>query len=279
MAILFLFAYWTTLVWEEHAWRTEADYSHGYLILPLSLMLLWIRRENFPGVSVAVDWRALSLIGLAVVMRIAGRLAYMDFLDGWSMLPFIGGAIWLCLGWRAFVWSLPAVLFLAMLVPLPYRFESLLSWKLQGIATQLSTGLLRVFGEPAISDAHTIWIGEEQLMVEEACSGLRTFVGVFALAFFWMATVRRSWLDAVVILLSTIPLALIVNAVRITATGLLFGWFESPQSRLWLHDLTGYLMIPVAALLLWSVKAYWERLYRPLEVHNPSLRIPDPATT
>ncbi|QEG42468.1 exosortase/archaeosortase family protein [Roseimaritima ulvae] len=260
-----LFAYWPTLLWLEDSWRNEPDYSHGYLVLPLAGLLCWQRRELFPGVTGRVNWSGLALIALAVVMRIVGRLSYTDFLDAWSLLPLITGTVLLLFGWAAMKWALPAIGFLFLMIPLPYQAESLLSWKLQGIASELSTVMLRILGQPAVSEGHVIWIDDQRLHVEEACSGMRIFVGVAALAYFWAASVTRSWIDRVILLAAVIPLAVMVNATRITAVGLLNQMFDDTVSRNRIHDWSGYMMIPLAFFILWLVKVYWQRLYRPLE--------------
>lgn len=268
-AILFglvvLYAYWPTLVWIEDAWRNEPDYSHGYLVPLLAGLLCWHRKDLFPGVATKLSPNGLWLIGLAIVMRFVSRLVYADFLDAWSLLPLIAGAIWFLLGFAALRWCLPAVLFLFLMIPMPYQAESLLSWKLQGTATQLSTAMLRVLGQPAVSEGHVIWLGEEKLLVEQACSGMRIFIGVAALAFFWAAMVKRTWIDRLVILALVVPLAVFVNAVRITVVGLLYKVFSDEISQSRIHDISGYLMIPFAFGLLWLAKTYWEHLYRPLE--------------
>lgn len=268
LAATTVYALWPTLVWAEMAWRLEPDYSHGYLILPLACILLWLRKDSFPGLKEHCESAGLTLIALSIFMRIAGRLLYMDFLDGYSLVPLIAGIVWYLCGFPALRWSAPAIAFLVLLIPLPYRFETGLSWELQGVATALSTCFLRVLGLPAISEGHTIWIGETQLMVAEACSGMRIFVGMIALAAFWAATVNRSWIDRLVVLGAAIPLALLVNALRITATGVLYDWFPSGESRKIIHDWSGYLMIPLAAALLWATKAYWEKLYRPVQIET-----------
>ena len=262
------YAAWPTLVWAEMAWRLEPDYSHGYLILPLACILLWLRKDSFPGLLERCEPVGLILVALSIVMRIAGRFLYMDFLDGYSLVPLLAGLVWFLCGLPTLKWSAPAIAFLLLLVPLPYRFESGLSWELQGIATGLSTALLRVLGQPAISEGHTIWLGGNQLMVAEACSGMRIFVGLVALAAFWAATVKRCWVDRFILLSAAIPLALFVNALRITSTGLLYGWFPSEKSHQIIHDWSGFLMIPIAAALLWGLKSYWEKLYRPIEVQT-----------
>ena len=268
LAFGIVYAWWPTLSWAEMAWRLEPDYSHGYLILPLTCVLLWLRQDTFPGIREHCEPVGLLLIALSIVMRIAGRLLYMDFLDGYSLIPLMAGLVWFLCGLPALKWAAPAIAFLILLVPLPYRFETGLSWELQGIATGLSTTFLRVLGLPAISEGHTIWVGENQLMVAEACSGMRIFVGMIALAAFWAATVKRCWVDRFILLAAAIPLALLVNATRITVTGVLYGWFPAPSARQIIHDWSGYLMIPLAAALLWGLKAYWEKLYRPVEVQT-----------
>lgn len=277
-AAALLYAYWPTWVWIEQAWRNEPDYSHGYLVPPLALFLCWSRTDIFPGIRSRLSWGGLSLIGVGIVMRIASRFVYADFLDAWSMLPMIAGAVWLLVGSAAMRWALPAIAFLFLMFPLPFQAESMLSWKLQGVATELSTIFLRVLGQPAVSEAHVIWIGEEQLFVEEACSGLRIFVGVAALAFFWAAITRRAWIDRVVLLAATLPLAIVVNAVRITTVGLIYRWTDAAGSRQVVHDVSGYLMIPIAFGLLYLVKLYWQQLYRPLEQLTAKDYVRVPAT-
>lgn len=263
--VVMIYAFWPTLVWAESTWRNEPDYSHGYLVPILAALLLANRSESFPGVRANPSYWGLSLVFVAVLMRFAGRLMYMDFFDGYAILPLTAGIVWVMLGPAAMRWSLPAIGFLFFMIPLPYQAETLLSWKLQGIATGLSTTVLRVLGQPAVSEGHVIWIADERLLVEQACSGLRIFIGVAALACFWAASVQRSWWDRIVLLASVVPLALFVNAMRIVAVGVLYQWFGSDSTRAMIHDWTGYFMIPVAFGLLWLLKCYWQSLYRPVE--------------
>lgn len=265
LLIAALYAYWPTLTWIEDAWRNEPDYSHGYLVPLLALFLVWDRRDTFPGFASDVRFTGVLLIVAAIAMRFLGRLVYAEFFDAYSILPFIAGVVWVLFGRRAMVWALPAIGFLFFMIPLPFQAESLLSWKLQGVATTLSTVMLRVFGQPAVSEGHVIWIADQKLMVEQACSGLRIFIGVAALAYFWVVMARRNWLDRVILIAAVIPLAVLVNAMRITTVGLLYRWIGDEASRAAIHDWSGYLMIPAAFGALWLIKQFWEHAYRPVE--------------
>lgn len=262
---LIVYAYWPTLRWAEDAWRNEPDYAHGYLVLPLAGLLLWQRRDSMPGFRSHASLLGFGLIVLAIGMRWLSRLLFADFLDGWSLLFMVGGVIWFLFGVHFFWWSLPAVAFLILMIPLPFQAESILSWKLQSVATAMSTAMLRIFGQPAVSEAHVIWVNDQQLMIEEACSGLRIFIGVGALAFFWAAMVTRSWIDRFILLAATIPLAVFVNAARITFIGIAYQFVDDAKSRQTIHDFSGYIMIPIAFSLLWMLKTFWEHLYRPVD--------------
>jgi exosortase len=269
--LLTLILYGKTL-WElEYQWRTEADYSHGYLIPFLSLGILYSRRDTFPGFDARLHWLGVVLLLFAGLLKAIGLIFFMEFLEGWSIVPWVGGCVALFLGPRALLWAAPAVLFLLFMVPLPFQVETLLSWKLQSLVTILSSAALRILGFPAVSEGNTIWIGQSQMLVEEACSGLRIFVGMAAFAFFWVTLIRRAWIDKWIVIASIIPLAVIANCVRSVIVCISYHWFDvSVANRV--HDWAGIFMIGLAASLVWMVKQYWERLYRPDWVSIPANR-------
>ncbi|QEF99606.1 Transmembrane exosortase (Exosortase_EpsH) [Stieleria maiorica] len=263
--VAFLYSYWPTLWWMADSWINEPDYSHGWVVPVLAGMICYYRIESFPGVTPKAAWAGLSLIALAILMRFVSRLAYADFLDGWSILPLVAGVVWCLLGFKAMLWSLPAVGFLIFAVPMPYQAERMLSWRLQGVATELSTIFLRVLGQPAVAHGHVVWIGEEELSIEEACSGLRIFVGMGAFAYFWAAANVRSWSDKIVILVAAIPAAILVNSARIVLIGFGYLLFESDSARRMIHDFSGIAMIFASFGIMWLVSVYWQHLYAPVK--------------
>jgi exosortase len=272
MVVVFLLCYWKTLVAMELQWRTEPDYSHGYLIIPLSVILLYSRRDSFPGYSSKFSWAGLILICVAGTLRLISSLSYMDFLDGWSIVPWVAGIVWMLAGGKALRWALPAILFLFLLVPLPYRVETLLSWKLQSVVTLLSAEVLRTMGLPAIAEGNTIWIGDLQMLIEEACSGLRIFVSMGAFAFFWASIIHRAWIDRIVVLAAALPMAIVANTIRVVGTCCSF-YYLDPQTAKTLHDWEGVLMVFLAAGLLWCVMFFWQKLYYPEEIVLPRSKL------
>ncbi len=288
LTALFAWSYWTTLERLVATWIREPDYSHGFFVLPVALCFLWARRNRFPGTawgirSQAVNgacpsgltvhapgriyWAGLLPVAVSIAMRLAGAHYYLEALDGWSIMFWVAGVVWLFCGPRVLWWSLPAVLFLWFMVRLPFRIEQQLSYPLQTVATNVSCWVLQLLGQPALPEGHTIVLGEHVLEVEQACSGLRIFVGIAALAYAYVVLVRRVWWEKGLLLLSALPIAIVANVLRVVATGLLFQYCaKGDTAKKFSHDAAGWVMIPLAAALFALVLWYLDRLWQEVEV-------------
>ena len=266
MLAAFAWAYWPTLVNLVGAWEREPDYSHGYLVVPLALLFLWARRDKFPGFPGKFAWPGLALIATSIGIRIFGARYYVDAIDGWSILCWIVGVVWFLGGWRVLWWGSPSIAFLWFAIPLPWRVERWLSLPLQRIATKVSCWGLQCLGQPAWYEGNTICINDYRLEVEQACSGLRIFVGIVALAFVYIVLVRRSWWERILLLVSVVPIALVANATRIIVTGLLNQYVSGEAAHRFTHDISGYVMIPFAAGLFALVLWYVSSLVREVEL-------------
>jgi exosortase len=297
LAGAFAWAYWPTLVSLVAAWDREPDYSHGFFVAPLAVYFLWVRRDRFPhgpkkgsGVRgqgsevrgqgrqitnslvpapwslTPFSWLGLGLVAVSVAARAFGAHFYLEAIDGWSIMLWVGGVVWFFGGWRVLWWSAPSIVFLWFMVPLPFRMERWLSLPLQGAATKLSCWILQGLGQPALAEGHVIFLGDYRLEVEQACSGLRIFVGIVALAFAYVIITRRTWWEKALLLLSALPIALLANAARIVATGLLYQLVSGEAAKQFSHDGAGWVMIVFAAGLFGLVLWYLCRLVREVEV-------------
>ena len=214
-------AYWPTLAEVVTAWNNQPDYSHGFLVAPLAVLFLWIRRKDFPRSSLAPSAAGLALLLAVCVARVVAGRYYLQPLDAWSLPLWMMGATWLLFGTQCLLWALPSLVFLWFMFPIPFSAETWLSVPLQAIATKLSTTALVMLGQPALSEGNTIWIGDYPMFVEEACSGLRIFVGIFALAFAFVLFSRWAWWQKGLALLAALPVAIFANVTRIVVTALL----------------------------------------------------------
>jgi exosortase len=266
--LAFAWAYWPTLSTIVAAWNREPDYSHGFLVVPFALYFLWFRRDGFPGLSAGFGWMGLSLVAASLCMRTMAARYFVDALDGWSILLWTAGVVWVLCGLRVLVWSWPSIAFLAFAVPLPWHAERMVSGPLQRVATELSCWIFQILGQGALAEGNTILLNDVRLNVEEACSGLRIFMGVVALAFAYVIVTRRVWWEKLVLLASVVPVALLANALRIVGTGLLYQVVTSRETRRLIHDVEGFGMILMAAALFALVLWYLGLLIRDGEQVN-----------
>jgi exosortase len=263
ITVAFVWSYWPTLALLVNAWNTEPDYSHGFLVIPVAIWLLWVRRDRFPSNELppaVIGGMALLLV--SVLIRYLGGRIYLEAVDGWSMIPWAAGAIAVIAGWKLVWWSLPSLLMLWFMIPMPFRLEYMFRQPLQHLATKMSCMALIVLGEPAIAEGNTIRIGEAHFGVAEACSGLRIFVGIVALAYVYVILVRRSWWIKSLLVLAVLPVTLIANTSRIVITCWLQTHVSGEVAHKFSHDVAGYAMIPFAAALLGLVLWYLGRLLR-----------------
>ena len=267
LGVVWAWAYWPTFAQLVTLWSQESDYSHGFLVVPLAFVFLWIRRDQRPTNLQPAFVSGLICLGGSLLVRLIGARYSLHPLDGYSLVIWTMGAVLLMAGWAYFRWALPSLLFLLFMVPLPFQVERLLSVPLQRVATTISCFLLQCLGQPAFAEGTTILLGPHQMFVEEACSGLRMFIGTLALAFAYVIATRRELWERVLLLASVIPIALLANALRIVVTGLMYQLVRDEQAvQKFSHDVAGLFMIPLAAVMFAAVLAYLSRLVRQVEV-------------
>ena len=253
LVVILVAAYWDTLAIVFRAWRNNPLYSHGYLIPVFAVVLIWMRWEPFRPPSPKDRWLGVGLLGLGLVLWIVATHFAVVTVETYSFVPSLAGLFWLVGGWHLMRWAGPAVLFLVFMFPLPAAFKQNVLERLQHVATLASTYVLQTLGIFAISEGNRIELeGDMQLSVIDACAGLRMGTILFALAVAMALIVRRPLWERILLLLTAIPVALLVNVVRITVTAILLKWFEGNELATHLsHDWAGYFMMPLALGLLY----------------------------
>jgi exosortase len=256
VALALAWGYLPTLFSLAATWEREPDYSHGWFVVPIVAYLMWSLRDKMPPLKAGLHLGGLLMLSAVVGLRIFAGWAYFDSLDGWT-IPLTAIALaWVFGGPKFLWWAFPALAFLFFMVPLPFRVENELSRPLQWIATKASTFTLQLMGQPAFSEGSVIYLGKEILEVERACSGLRIFIGVFALSYVYAMLARRNIWEGIAIVLFAIPIALIANMSRIVITGLCYQWFSGEAARKFSHDFAGFFMIGLAAALFGMLVFY-----------------------
>ena len=267
---LIVVAYGDMLALTSAAWSDDL-YSHGWIIPLFSVGLLWLRWQPFQESVPPVErWVGVLMLAFGLSVRLfAAEYTILPF-DRYSLIPSMFGAFMLVGGFHAVRWAWPAIVFLFFMFPLPTALEVLVLNNLQRMATIYSTFVLQTLGIAAFRTGNLISVPGmgQPLNVAEACAGLRMATIFGALAVAMVFIIDRPWWDKLVILLSAIPIALIVNIVRITVTAILTMWAGQDNYAVQkiCHDYAGYvIMMPLALALLWLELQILERVTIPVD--------------
>jgi exosortase len=263
MAVVAAWAYWPTLAGLTHRWYVDAQYSHGFLVPAFAAFLLWGRRKELAALPARPTWWALPFFATSAALLLAGGYVYSPWAEQASLLPALVGIVLAVWGWNALRVCWPALAFLLFMVPLPGRLDKALAVPLQRVATLASANALQTFGFFAQTEGNVIVLKDYELGIVEACSGLRMLVVFLAASTAVAMLVRRSPLQRSLIVLSSVPIALLCNIIRITATGMAHETVGHEAANLIYHDLAGWLMAPLALVLLGAELLLLRRLFVP----------------
>ena len=229
-------------------WWNSPDAGHGLLLTPIAIWLMW-KSGRHPH---ARPQAALGLVVLvaAVALRYLSGLAAELFTMRLSLLGAALGAIVFVAGWRQLArWWLPIML-LALSVPVPDVLIGTLALPLQLAASQFGAMLLDWRHVPVNLAGNVIHLPGQSLFVTEACSGLRSLTALLALALLigglWL---RSPWTRAA-IALAAIPVAMLLNGVRIFLTGFLVHFVDPGLGEGVMHYTEGWFMFVFAFVAL-----------------------------
>ena len=253
IAFLVLFAKPARLL--ADAWWNDPNSGHGLLLAPLSVWLAYragLRKDASPQLLLG----GLMLVS-AVVLRYAADLAAELFVMRCSMILAIGALVVWHAGFRQLLhWWLPFTL-VSLSIPIPEVILNTVALPLQFMASEIGAGLLRWRQIPVMLSGNVIRIPGQELFVAEACSGLRSLTALLSLGVLMGALFLRTWPLRLLLVALTIPVAIVINGVRVFLTGFLVLYVSPEMGQGFMHTSEGMVMFGgafiVTALLTWAL--------------------------
>lgn len=244
---LVILSYANTLFRISGVWN-DPQYSHGWLIPILAMILIAMRAVPFTQVPVWHHWCGFGLITFGILLRIVGTHYVLNTIDNVSIIPTLIGVFVLVGGLPTVIWAGLPLLFLVFMIPLPRLVNDTLPRKLQTVATVGSVLAMQTLGIDVYREGNQIHLVDGMtLNVAEACSGLRMLTIFIALACaLAMISTNRPWWERVMVLASAVPIAVVVNMIRITITGIFYNLGLGDLANHLTHDLAGWVMMPIA---------------------------------
>ncbi len=240
-AVLFtLFLFRDSLGYMVDVWGAKEEYSYGYILPFISLFLIWQNKDALGREPLGGSWfgTGLTLIGLALFFL--GELSTLFIVEQYAFLIVLTGLALSVVGWRGFrpIWA--AFALLIFMIPLPNFLYQGLSAQLQLLSSGLGVAVIRAFGISVALEGNVIDLGSMQLQVVEACSGLRYLFPLLTLGFLAAYLFRGAAWKRIVLFLSTIPITVIMNSIRIGMIGIMVEYWGRSMAEGFLHDFEGW---------------------------------------
>jgi exosortase D (VPLPA-CTERM-specific) len=237
-------------------WGKE-DYSHCWLIPFVLAYLLWEKRKEL-AVPSAGSWVGMAPFLAGVMLFWVGELGgeyYTMYLSLWLVVI---GLVWLHCGWQKIKITGFAFILALTMFPLPYILNSNISLRLQLISSRLGVALLHIYGMSAYREGNVIDMGFTQLQVVEACSGLRYLFPLMVLSLILAYWLKGHIWKRIALFLSSMPIAIMVNGLRIAVTGVLYSLWGATVAEGFFHGFSGWLIfmltIPVLLAVMWVLR-------------------------
>ena len=190
------------------------------------------------------------VIGVAMTLLTMGMLASEFFLTRLSLVVAIAGTVLFLCGYshlRAFGFP---IAFLLLMIPIPAIMFNQVAFPLQLLASRFGETVVAAANVPVLREGNIITLANTRLEVAEACSGIRSLVSLFTLGVVFGYFVDQRLIVRTLLALSTIPLAIITNGLRVAGTGIAAHHIGPAAAEGFFHTFSGWLVFATAFILL-----------------------------
>jgi exosortase B len=257
VAVGLLALYVPTYVTLAHgAWNEEHN-AHGPLVLLVIAWLAWRER----GSLAALPERGATVAGsislaIGLLFYVLGRALEFVYFEAFSQVPVLAGVLLFIYGWRGVRLMWFPLLYLLFLVPLPGIVVDAATGSLKQLVSVIAENLLYQAGYPIARTGVILTIGQYQLLVADACSGLNSMYSLTAMGLLFLyITWDGNWLRAILMLLAIWPIAFAANIVRVIALVLITYYLGDEAAQGFLHGFSGILLFLVSLFLLFGLHA------------------------
>jgi exosortase len=237
----------SAFVWMVARWSDKisfgADYSHGYLIPFVSLGVIWLKRKELVAAPKKICQLGLLVIVGALLMHWLGAKMQQTRISLIGLIGLFWGIPFYLMGWQVAKILIFPCAYLIFCVPL--NFLDSMSFPLQMLATDASNALLNGLGIAAIADGSRIRLlynPDISYEVAAACSGLRSLLAMTAITAVYAYLTQKTLVKKWILFLSSIPLAVIGNIVRVTTIFLVAQAFSKNIADGLYHSYSGYIV-------------------------------------
>jgi exosortase len=231
-------------------WWASPDYSHAFIVLPFAAGLVWRRRAALRTAAPSPSSTGLAIACAAFALLLVGTLGVELFLTRLSLLFAAAGGVVFLFGWPHLrLLALPFALLL-LTIPVPSVLLSHLTLSLQLGASRIAEAALNATGIPVLREGNVLVLPNATLQVAEACSGIRSLTALVTLGLLVAHLNCSHRLPRVTVVASAVPIAVLVNGLRVSASAIAARWYGPTVLDGAIHETLGWMMFACAFALM-----------------------------
>jgi exosortase len=249
-----LVAWWGRLALGDIFAFATGQVDNGYILFApaVAAYLAWLRRSRLQFLRYRPSVVGVLLIAAGLLASEWGDRNGVQIAWHGGVLLAMFGCVYSMTGWEVVRQFAPVIIAIFLMLPIPGRIRFEMAAPAQEVSVVTAHGILQLLGFDAVRAGNVITIDGEAVAVGEACNGMRMVfaLGLVVYAFVFSVPFRTST-RLLLIALSPI-VALLCNIVRLVPTSVAYGWFD-PTTAEQIHDVGGWLMLPLALVMLMGV--------------------------
>jgi exosortase len=253
-------ALYSPIIYQLYRNRWEMiDYTHAYFILPVSLWLVWRKRNELRKAKKKPSAAGLPLLILGILLFVFGwRWEYLLISTFSLILTTSGLALYLYGSKTAKLLKFP-ILYLLLMVPPPLGILDSITLPMRYGISAAAEFILRSFHVPVVRDGLLLNVGGQEIFMGQPCSGFRSLITLISLGLAYVHICKSSQRTKTILLASILPLALTGNLIRVLSLCLVTYHFGPEIGQGFFHDFSGIIMFIVTISGLIGLEAYLNR--------------------
>lgn len=263
-AALLLLSYAPVLWRLVRQWDSDPDMGHGFFVPLIVGFIVWQKRAELLALKPAPNWWGLAVVIYGGLQLWIATLGAELFLARTAFVISIIGIV-LLMGGTGWVRALAFPLFLLFfMIPIPTVVYNSITFPLQLLASRVSTQALDLMQIPVLREGNVLELAEQKLSVVEACSGIRSLLSLTFLSLVYGYFFEGKVWMRLVLFFSTIPIAILANASRVTLTGVLTE-YKPELAEGFFHTASGWVIFMAALFIMLVLHQILNWAYRVVE--------------
>lgn len=231
-------------------WYNDDNYSHGFVVPLIAGYFMYVKRKELFEAQVVPTWSGFIVISAGLAQLLAAWLGVEYFNMRASLVVVLIGCVLWIFGTNVFRVCRVSLLYLFLMIPIPYIIYDAVAFPLKLFVTKVSVSFLQLLGVIVLQEGNIIMFPSVTFEVADACSGIRSLMSLVALSVAYAYFLKVSTLKRWVLIVSSVPFAIITNAVRVIVTGILAQWWGAKAAEGFFHEFAGMAVFALAMVML-----------------------------